>query len=183
MNIFIIHGACGHPQENWFPHLKSELEKLGHSVIVPAFPTPKRHSLVSWMEVMRPYLGEIDSDTVFVAHSMGPAFVLSLIERLEVRVKACVFVAGFIGKLGIPEFDSINASFMEKGFNWEKIRENCGAFYMYASENDPYVPLELEKELARRLGAELILVKDAGHFNEKAGYTSFPELLELVAGL
>jgi len=27
VNVFIIHGADGHPKENWFPWLKSELGK------------------------------------------------------------------------------------------------------------------------------------------------------------
>ncbi len=183
MNVFIIHGACGHPRENWFPWLKLELEKLGHKVAVPAFPTPQNQSLDAWMAVIWPYLGKIGPDTVLIAHSMGPAFALSLLERLDVKLKACVFVAGFTGKLGIGEFDSINKTFMEKEFDWEKIRRNCGAFYLYGSENDPYVPLQMERELARRLGAELILIRGAGHFNEKAGYTRFPELLKLVENL
>ncbi len=31
MNFFIIHGIYGHPEENWFPWLKKELEKFKHS--------------------------------------------------------------------------------------------------------------------------------------------------------
>ncbi len=41
-NIFLIHGSYGHPQENWFPWLKKELESLGHKVYVPAFPIPTK---------------------------------------------------------------------------------------------------------------------------------------------
>ncbi len=51
---------------------------------------------------------------------------------------------------------------------------------MFHSDNDPYVPLEKAKELAKKLGVELIMVKNAGHFNEKAGYTKFELLLEKI---
>jgi predicted alpha/beta-fold hydrolase len=36
-NIFIFHGTEGHPKENWFPWLKSELEAKDYNVIVPQF--------------------------------------------------------------------------------------------------------------------------------------------------
>lgn len=39
-NVIIIHGAYGNPEENWFPWLKKELEKLDCRVFVPKFPTP-----------------------------------------------------------------------------------------------------------------------------------------------
>jgi len=56
-NIFIIHGSYGNPDENWFPWLKVELEKLGHKVFVPKFPTPENQSLNSWKKVFSEYDG------------------------------------------------------------------------------------------------------------------------------
>jgi predicted alpha/beta hydrolase family esterase len=135
------------------------------------------------MKVIGPHISKFGSNTVLVAHSLGPAFAVSLLERISVQIRACFFVAGFTGKLGIQEFDSINTTFMEKEFDWDKIKENCAEFFVYGSENDPYVPLEMEKEFARNLGTELILVKGAGHFNKKAGYTEFPRLLEDIKKL
>ena len=34
----IIHGSYGNPNENWFPWLKMELEKIGYKVFVPVLP-------------------------------------------------------------------------------------------------------------------------------------------------
>jgi predicted alpha/beta hydrolase family esterase len=42
------------------------------------------------------------------------------------------------------------------------------------------VPLEKAKELAKNLDVNVILVKNAGHFNEKAGYTKFYLILEKI---
>ena len=51
---------------------------------------------------------------------------------------------------------------------------------MFHSDNDPYVPLEKAKNLAKNLDADLTIVKNAGHFNEKAGYTKFELLLDKI---
>ena len=130
------------------------------------------------MEVIEPYLETIDADTVLVGHSLGPAFILSLLEKINVPIKACFFVAGWIGPLGKEEFDSINTTLVEKDFDWDKIKQNCAEFTLYGSDNDPYIPIDMEKDLAKRLDSDLILMEGAGHFNEKAGYTKFPRLLE-----
>ena len=71
-------------------------------------------------------------------------------------------------------------TFTEGGFDWKKTKNNCGYFCVFHSDNDPYFDLKLGEELAEKLGVDLILVKGAGHFNEKAGYTEFPLLLEKI---
>jgi len=91
MRIYIIHGAFGNPKENWFPWLKKELEELNETVIVPSFPTPAGQNLENWLKVFKQY--ELTPTTVFVAHSLGAAFVLSLLEQAEVKIKACYFYA------------------------------------------------------------------------------------------
>ncbi len=183
MNAFIIHGSFGSPEENWFPWLKVELEKLGMEVIAPRFPTPEGQSLGNWMKVFEGFREHMDGETVFVAHSLGPAFVLNLLEKLETPVKACFFVAGFTGSLGNPEFDEINKSFADREFDWEKIKANCGKFFVFYSDNDPYVPEEKAQKLGQALGMVPVLVKGAGHFNEKVGYTKFELLLERIKAL
>ena len=41
------------------------------------------------------------------------------------------------------------------------------------SDNDPYVPTSEADKLSDALGVKSELVKNAGHFNEKAGYIKF----------
>ncbi len=43
---------------------------------------------------------------------------------------------------------------MEKEFNGDKIKVNCSGFYVYASDNDPYVTLDKSRYVAEQLGAE-----------------------------
>ncbi len=170
MKSYIIYGAYGNPQENWFPWLKEEL-----NAVVPKFPTPKNQSLENWLKI----LDSFEEDSIVIGHSLGVPFILNLLEKS--KVKAAFFVAGFISSLGLEEFDKVNQTFYRK-FNWEKIKENCKKFYIFHSDNDPYVPLVKAEEIAKHLGVEVMLVKGAGHFNTAAGYDKFELLLEKVKG-
>ena len=177
--FFIIHGAYGNPQENWIPWLKRALEKEGHTVFVPTFPTPEHQSLKSWLEVFQPYQRKLREDSIVIGHSIAPAFLLTILEKIPKPIKAAFFIAPFITPIGNPAFDTINQTFYRK-FKWKQIRQNCTQFYLFHSDNDPYVPLEKAEEVAKYLGVMVIIVKGAGHFNEKAGYTQFELLLKTI---
>ncbi len=179
-NVIIIHGTGGNSNENWFPWLKAELEKQGCRVFVPNFPTPTNQSLENWLEVFKDYEQYLDENSIVVGHSLGPAFLLTIIENLQRPIKAAFLVAGFLKKLNKPEFVESNKTFVEKVFDWAKIKGNCKKFYVINSDNDPHVPLEKGKEFAEKLATELIIVKNAGHFNEEAGFTKFDFLLEKI---
>ena len=133
MKFVIIHGAYGTPSENWFPWLKERLEKKGHEVIVPTFPTPKDQNLDNWLKIIEPLLDIIDTNTTFIAHSLGPAFVLSILEKITIKVKACYFISRFTGLLNNEQFDTINKTFTTKDFDWEKILNSCEYFNMFHS--------------------------------------------------
>lgn len=178
--VFIIHGSYGNPEENWFPWMKSELEKKGHTVLVPKFPTPDNQNLENWMKEFEPYLNFIDENTIFIGHSLGPSFILSILDKINVKVKACFFISGFLGLIGNKEFDEINKTFTTKNFDWDKIRNNCEQFYVFHSDNDPYIPLKKSLELANNLKTKTIKIDNAGHFNSEAGYTKFLELLDKI---
>jgi predicted alpha/beta hydrolase family esterase len=179
-NILIIHGSYGHPEENWFPWLKSELVKLGCRVFIPKFPTPENQSLQNWLKIFKEYEQYLDENSIVVGHSIGPAFLLNVLENIDKPIKAAFFVSGFTGSLHNPKFDEINSSFADKRFDWQKIKNNCARFFVFHSDNDPYVPLQKAKDLAKNLGVNIILVKNAGHFSEKAGYKQFELLLERI---
>jgi uncharacterized protein len=178
-NIFIIHGVGGSPEENWFPWLRKELEKLGHHVIVPQFPTPENQTLECWLKTLEEYKEFITPSTIFVGHSLGVAFILSVIEKYPIN--SSFFVAGFVGVAG-NKFDDSMRTFTQKNFDWAQIKTNCKNFVIFHSDNDPYVKLKKADELAEHLGVKVNLVKGAGHFNKIAGYETFELLLKNIRG-
>lgn len=182
-NAFIIYGAYGSSEENWFPWLKKELEELDYEVFVPDFPTPQGQTLENWREVFDGYKEFINEETIFIGHSLGPLFILDILQKLNIKVKASFFVSGFIKFLNLEEFDKINKTFIENNFDWDKITNNCQQFTVFHSDNDPYVSIEYADELAETLGTVPIIIKGAGHFNKNAGYTKFEDLLDKITQL
>jgi hypothetical protein len=182
-SAFIIHGSYGNPDENWFPWLKTELEKIDIKTFVPKFPTPINQTLEEWMQVFKEYRENLNENSIIVGHSIGCAFLLSVLEKIDVRINASFLVSGFLGLLGNDFYDRISSTFTQKEFDWEKIKNNCSNFLIYNSDNDPYVPLEKGKEIAENLNAKLKVINRAGHFNEKSGYTKFELLLEDIKNL
>ncbi len=182
-NVIIFHGAFGHPKENWLPWLKSKLEKLGCEVYIPKFPTPKNQNLKNWLKVFRNYQQYLNKNSILIGHSLGVAFILNILERLNYPVKASFLVAGFIGLLNNPVFDKINKTITNRQFKWQKIKQNCKKFYIYTSDNDPYIPIEKGKEISKNLKVKPKTIKGAGHFNKAAGYDKFELLLKDIKNL
>jgi uncharacterized protein len=183
MKAIIIHGSYGNPNENWYPWLAKELTELAYEVASPQFPTPTGQSLQSWQKIFDNQFRSVQSDMVLIGHSIGAGFILNLLEQSSKPVIATFLVCGFIGNLDLPKFDLVNQSFVCRDFDWQKIRHNMGKAYIFASDNDPYVPLAKSEELADKLQIPVILVPGAGHINAEAGYTKFPLLLEHIQTL
>lgn len=189
-NVFIFHGVGGTPEENWFPWLKKELQYNRCNVIVPQFPKPERQDLGNWLDTFekcREQKGITDEDlknSIFIGHSLGGLFMLSLLEKYQ--IKMAVFVASFC-KLPGNKFDEGMKTFAppeRDEFDWQKILENCHKSMVFHGDNDPYVGLGTAQQLARNLHAKLELVRGAGHFNGSTGFVKFPLLLkELVVYL
>jgi predicted alpha/beta hydrolase family esterase len=179
-NVFIIHGTEGYPEENWFPWLKGELEARGHNVYVPQFPTPPvvPAKIAEWFDVLKNYEEYLDEDTIIIGHSLGGKFALRLLEKLEQKVQAVIFVATPIGVQPILNNERDNA-FTSNDFDWENIKNKAEHFEVFQSDNDPYVSLGNGEELAKNLDVKLNFIPNAGHFNAKAGYLKFPELLAI----
>ncbi len=178
-NFILIHGTGGNPDEAFYPWLRKELEKKGHNVYTPFFQTPIGQSLGNWTEEFKPYGQYVNEETVFVGRSIGPAFILRLLEESKTSVKAAFLIAGFCSDLGVHQYRPFIETFIDKPFNWEKIRGMCKKFFVYHSDNDTIVQLEKGRELARKLRTRVRLVEGAKHF----GFKKFNLLLKDIESL
>ena len=176
-NAFIIHGLEGHPEENWFPWLKTKLEALGCPVFIPQFPTPEGQTLENWLAVFTQCQKHLNKESLLIGHSLGAPFLLNILEKYPAH--AAFFVGGYCN---LPENQPTQnrESFIQKPFKWEQIKAHCPKFFIFHSDNDPFIPLEKAEELAKNLDVAVTLVKGAGHFNQAAGYTQFDLLFDKI---
>ena len=179
MNFIIVHGVYASPEANWFPWLKKELENRGYECLVPKFPTPLDQSLESWLRVFSGYESKINEDTVLIGHSLGASFIINYLEKTSKKVKATYLIAPFHKLLG-NQYDEINKTFVGKEFNWEKIKSSCNKFFVFASDNDKYIPPEVTNDIVEKLDAEFNVVPNGGHLNKESGYEEFYLLLECI---
>ena len=153
------------------------MESYGYEVSVPQFPTPHNQTPEYWFDILKQYENIFNNKSIFIGHSGGGAFLLRLLEKIGIKIKAAVFVAASVGIRPIKYFEA-DRPFIEKPFDWEKIRNSAEYFFVFHSDDDLFVCLENGQKIAEEVGIELIRLKNAGHFNSAAGYTTFELLME-----
>ena len=174
---FLIHGWEGHPEEEWRPWLKNQLEKKGFVVNIPAMPDTVHPQMEVWLKHLTKMVGVPDKDCYFVGHSLGCITILRYMETLpaDQKVGGVVLVAGFTSSLGYEELES----FFAKPINWEKIKSRCKKFIAIHSDNDPYVSLHYGQVFFKeKLNAELIIEHNKKHFSGSDGINELPVVLE-----
>lgn len=198
MLFVIFHGAFGGPNENWFPELKENLEFIGQKVISTQFPVedwdevlsigksfvPKKQTLANWFSTFEEkVLPQIRNEKkiCFIGHSLAPLFILHLVEKYQLRLDCAIFVSPFMDSLKSKywQFDLVNATFYNTGFNFEKIKKLMPTSYVLYSDNDPYVDNNHSILFGKALNSSLIRVKKAGHMNSSVNLNEFPLVLEL----
>lgn len=170
-----LHAWYATPKSDWYPWLKTELEKKGYEVWLPELPTMP--TKLPDMETMLKFLIEknfIDESTVVIAHSLGSVLALRLAER--VKFDKGILLAGWDYNDLTPQ----HQSFWVRMTDHNTIKANVPNWVTIISDNDPYVTKAIAHEMAGRLGAVARDVGSKGHFLAKDGVTEIPELLEFV---
>lgn len=198
MKFVIFHGAYGSKDGNWFPYLKTELQKLNQDVILEQFPienwdkviktgdsyVPKNQNLNNWLNTFEkkilPKINKKDK-LCFIGHSAAPVFILHLIERYKLKLDSAIFVMPFMEPLKKENawmFDLVNKSFYKKDFDFMQLKINVPLSYTVYSDNDQFVEEKLMTDFALKMKSEKILIKGGEHLNGQR-FSKMPLILEL----
>jgi hypothetical protein len=164
-NITIFHGYGVTPEKMWFPWIHRELERLGYAVNIPAFPEPLRPDYRKWHRVAAPLVRRWDAQSLVIAHSVGGAFALRLMQsELKTPIGGLLLVSSpFTATLNVKPY----VRFFAQPLDWKKIRglvKNVGIIH---AMNDPLVPYDHAVRYGEALGAKPIIIPKGGHFTEK----------------
>ena len=184
--FLIIHGIHGSSQENWFPWFKQELESKGHEVLIPDFPDSSSTNIDEWLGVLGGIKNKLKENLVIIAHSMGGPVACKFIEQENLKVKKLILVAPtgknqkreLLKKIPLKD-DDIDCIFRfnDTRIDLSKVKELVDKKVLYFSDDDPYIPLDVQKNY-KELGGKVKIFKNMGHFNENiTGMTEFPDIL------
>ncbi len=171
----IIHGWEGTPEGHWKPWLKNEIEKKGWKTEIPQMPETMHPKFDQWLSHLTNIIGKPDKNLFLIGHSLGGTIILRYLETIDKKIGGAVLVAAAI-ESPQPEVQS----FFKTSFDWPKIKANCQKFVAINSDNDYFIPIEQGKTLEKNLDAELIIMKNMGHFSSKENLKELPIILEVL---
>jgi predicted alpha/beta hydrolase family esterase len=178
--VFIIHGWSGHPGEGWLLWLENTLKNSGYEVLAPQMPNTDKPRIDEWVNFLDKLVDKPNKNTFFVGHSIGCQTIVRYLEKIYGKVGGAVFVAGWFDLIGLEteEEKIIAKPWIESPINFEKVKKTTNNYLVILSDNDPVVELASNKKIfEEKLGAKVIVKKEAEHFNEVA---TIPEIVEFI---
>ena len=176
--VFMIHGFQGSPNGGWRPWLMAELEKQDIYACALSMQNPDEPICDEWIREISRHVEINKNDEIYlVGHSLGVPAILRYLESTQANsIAGAVLVSGPSEKNQNRKIDS----FLDKNFNFEKIKSKCKKFSIIHGDNDPNVPLDNAKFLSEKLNGDLIFVENGGHLNGSAGWLKLPQCLEAL---
>lgn len=175
IKVIFVHGNGGStPQDNWFPYLKTELEKLGVTVIARQFPDAILARASSWL----PFLKELgaDANSIIVGHSSGAIAAMRFAETN--KLLGSVLVAAMHTDLGIAS--ERVSGYYAAPWQWQQIKNNQQWIVQFASTDDPWIPITEPRFVHEKLDTEYYEFDNQGHFGGDRFKPEFPELLQAL---
>lgn len=174
--VFIIHGFEGSPNGWWRPWLMWELEKYDIYACALSMPSPENPMCSEWVREISQHVEQNKNDEVYlVGHSLWwPAILRYLETATSVNIAGVILVSSPSERNKNSKIDS----FLDRGFDFEKIQSHCSLFRVIHGDNDPLVPVENARFLSEKLWCELVIVENGKHLNGSAGWFTLPQCLQ-----
>lgn len=175
--IVVAHGYLASPDKHWFPWLVDQYD--AGVVSVPALPNPTEPQLGPWLEALQDAVGDVDDETILLGHSLGSITTLRMLDARPRpwTLRGLILVAGFAQPLpNLPRLDPFTAAPLD----FASIVAATPRRHVFGSDNDTTVAPPITAALARDLDAPLTILPGGGHFVERQGCRSIPELLPVL---
>lgn len=173
--IFIPGNGGGSTRDNWFPSVKKELEAEGLIVISKEFPDNDLARASYWIPFLLNEL-KVDENTILVGHSSGAIAAMRLAE--ERPILGSILVGAYHTHLNMDK--EKQSGYFDNAWNWESIKNNQQWTVLFASQDDPWIPIDQARYIHSQLNCEYHEYKDEGHFGGDYFKSTFPELSHAI---
>lgn len=163
-NFILLHGKGSSPKSNFWPWLKEQLERRGHSVQLPELPNSEAPNDEEQADYVQRHC-TFGDNTVIIGHSFGGIVAMRLLERGVQVERLTLLGTPFSGSyLDGVERPTVTAA-VKKGFDGKKIRANAKAIVLVYDTED--------KTIALPDGEALAALLEGSMFKEKAEQSHF----------
>lgn len=172
IKIIFAHGNGGStPQDHWFPYLKTELVKLGLTVIARQFPDAHLARESYWIPFLKNEL-KADENTIIIGHSSGAVAAMRFAESN--KLLGSILVGVCYTDLG-NEYEKLSG-YYDRPWNWQAIKNNQQWIALFASTDDPWIPIKEPRFICEQLEPDYYEYNNRGHFHNK----KFPEIISMI---
>ncbi len=149
---------------------------MGIECLTPDLPDNKLARKKYWF----PYFTEVlklGPDDIVIGASSGALAILKYAE--DHQIGASILVGTYYTDLGYE--DERLSGYFDTPWDWGKIKSNQKWTAIFASTDDPYIPISEPRFICDQLGSEYFEFTDRGHFSSREEpYLEFPELLTFL---
>ena len=160
--------------DNWFQSVKKELKAMGLEVIAENMPDPDLARMKYWLPFIKKKLST--GDAVLIGHSSGAVAILRYLE--ENRCKLAILVG--VCYTDLNDEHEKKSGYYDKPWDWERINSNAEKIVIFASKDDPYIPLSEPQFIKEKTNAEYHEYNNQGHFGDDINKKEFPEIIQVV---
>ena len=158
----------------WYQNVKKNLEKLGLNVTAENMPDPDLARKKYWIPFIEEKLSTEDS--ILIGHSSGALAVLKYLENHKCKLAILVGVC----HTDLGDEHKRKSGYFDEPWKWEAIKNNAEKIVIFASKDDPYIPIDEPLLVKEKTHAEYHEFNNEGHFGLDVDKKEFPEIITIV---
>lgn len=166
--VIIVHKWGGTPKTDWYVWLKERLESENYQVRIPLMPNTTNPEIGPWVASLQNEVQQFKPNWL-IGHSIGCQTILRWLEATKLPVFGVLFVAGWftLNDLGDKESNNTAQSWTSMPINFQLAKAKIAKSVAVLSDDDPYVPLEENKNMFEsKVDSEVVVVKRLGHIEQ-----------------
>ncbi len=176
MNVILVHGYLGFPENCWFPWLRKELKKKKIKTLALTMPKSSFPDRRVWQREIKNAIKD-PKNTILIGHSLGCAAILHYLNEYQGPPFVHIILAAGFGR-DFLHFAKLKHWF-DKSLDFKAIIKKAKKWTSIHSINDPLVPFKEGQWLSKKISSNFI-IENKGHLTKREGARELPSVLEAV---